>query len=222
MRFLIALCLLTFLPGGPAQQQAASPQTHVKPCSPKQSTELPYEYRRAIFRAVRPPGARPALTIYLGRLSPLVLTLDAKPRLWFSSSTWDDMAKTITGLAASCQLGTEADEIAAQLNVEWKSADLTPEQFADLHRDLIDALGKYSAGAQPMYEELAPNGLTAIYLDAWIYPVRYETEYQYIEVDPIADPKVEANRAILAWVHRVDKLAAEKFHRPFPDAMDDW
>jgi hypothetical protein len=222
VRFLIALCMLMLTLGVQAQQSSTATKPS-KPCRQKKDAEFPFDYRHAILQEVRPPAEkRPALTIEFGRLAPLVLTLDRnEARLWSTTSTFDDMDKKINQLYASCKLEAYPSRVVDQLEIEWESTDLTMEEFADLHRALLDAMGKYSAGAQPIYEGLARDGQTSIYLDAWQYFVIYKTEYQFMEVDPIADPKVEANRAILAWIHRVDKLAETKFHRPFPDAMDD-
>jgi hypothetical protein len=211
VRFLIALCALMLLPNSSPAQQSTSAAKAPKPCHRNKDVEFPFEYRREIFQQVRPPAEkRPVLTVNLGRLSPLVLTLDRnQARIWSTTSSFDDMGKKIEQLYASCKLEERPSQIVDQLEVEWQSADLTMEEFADLHR------------AQPIYQVLARDGQTSLYLDAWTYFVRYETEYQFMEVDPIADTKLEANRAILAWIHRVDKLAEAKFHRPFPDAMDD-
>lgn len=185
------------------------------PCA-AQSKGLPDFYREAVLSHIEPPDWKHSLLrISIGKEKKLALWTDGdRFRLW--TNTFDMAEKTVGEflfrLDDSCRLPADPAQAAALVRVKWESADLSAEQFAEIHQHLVDALSQYVAQSARKYPTIMSTKSSAIYLDARMFSIRYENGYERLTVDVIDDPKEQG--PMLDWIYQLEKLAEGKFHRP--------
>ena len=180
----------------------------------------------AVGRALAPTDFyKSGVQIKLG--IPTQLALEITPaggRLWWSNFTYKELEEQLERMAKNCLLASGADANAAQLDVKWKSADLSASEFDALHSEFIAAFASYVTEAEPLYAQHVQDWramLNAIYLDAWGFEVNYKTPYQEFTASGVQDTKQKANVAMIAWLHHLDAVAATMFKHSFPDVMDE-
>jgi hypothetical protein len=115
-------------------------------------------------------------------------------------------------LEDSCRLPADPAQAAALIRVRWESADLSAEQFAKIHQQLVDALSQYAGQAQRRYSTIMNTKSSAVYLDTRVFPIHYYNGYERLTLDVFDDPKEHAT--MLDWIYQVEKLAEQKFHHP--------
>jgi hypothetical protein len=210
MKSLLIIVVFSLVPVGAVHAQDA--KEHTNPgfeCGPY----LPDGYMKTLLTYIEPPKWRPGLVqISVGAGTKLDLWSDGNHfKLWTNTISPADIDQFFSDLDKSCKLPADPHEAFGLLTIKWESADLSAEQFSKIHRALTNAFSRYAFGAQAFY----PRNVLSVYLDYGSWHVEYETSYQHLEADIWSDPKFEANKPMLDWIHDLHKLAAEKFHRSF-------
>jgi len=180
-------------------------------CSPQQQG-LAYFFEEKALESIEPPNWKHALIrIGVSSGTKLYLSTDGeKFTLWTSSTTFRDADRFLLNLERSCRLPIEPQDAAALIPVKWESVDLKVEDFAQIHRDLTNALARYAASAQENYASILETNGRAIYLDATAFRVVYDNSYQSFQAEVVDDPK--QNKAMLEWIQKLQKVAEERFH----------
>jgi hypothetical protein len=142
-------------------------------------------------------------------------------KLWWSNFTYKELEEQLEQMAKNCLLASGADATAAQLEVKWKSTELSASEFDALHAELIAAFASYAAEAGVLYEQQGREMKKVVYLDASGFEVSYKTSYQEFTASGVQDTKQKANLAMITWLHHLDAIAATRFKHAFPDVLDE-
>lgn len=206
--FLLSCVVVTM-----AQQQR--PRTNPPSACGDQSLGIPAFYYEAVVSHFEPPGFHKSLiSIAEGAEIKVVLVTDGeKFELWTDTpnTPQENVNEFLLNLDQSCRLPPDPADAANLIKVKWESKELSSDQFAQLHRAFTTALSQYVVNAQNRYNSLIVTPMLSIYTDAIRYPIVYYNNQEHIEVEAWDIPE----DPIVAWVHKLKKLAEDKFHRPF-------
>jgi hypothetical protein len=216
VRLIIIVGMLALVVAAPMRAQQKQPRTNPGTnCgdgSPLRNDNNFNEfYLRAVYDYFEPPDWSPAqIMITVSGEGTLKLWTNGKRfKLWTYTTMPHNINKYLDDLSDSCRLPGNPSEAARLIKVKWESADLSSEQFAQIHQNLTNALSQYVSSAQQRYS--APEG--HIYLDATSYRVEYDNTYGHVDFEVMEDP--ERFKPVLDWIHQLQKLAEASFHRPF-------
>lgn len=216
MRIMALAAAFVILGAAPAHPQQKRPRTNpATKCGDeslwRNDNSFSEFYSKAVYDNFEPPDWKKAsirITVD-GEASLKLWTNGEQFKLWTYTTKPRNINKYLDDLSDSCRLPGSPAEVAALVKIKWESADLSSEQFAQIHRNLIQALSQYVSSAQQRYKALTPM----IYLDAIGFRVKYDNPIEDINVEVVEDPK--QYKPILDWIHDLQKLAEVKFHRPF-------
>ena len=204
----VAFCVLSVpLPSAAQSHTRTNPGTH---CGDE---GFPDYYLNTMFSYIQPPGWRDSyLRISVGVSPEIAFATNGREfKIWTDVIEPPNLWRTLSGLSKACRLPADPADVVPLLKIKWESANITPSQFAQIHKDLIEALSQYILKAQQRYDQ----GKQVVFLDSSGYRVRYRNSYEEIEVAVTNDP--DEFKPLLDWIDEVKKLFQEKFHRPYEE-----
>ncbi|MGI0085835.1 MAG: hypothetical protein ACREBQ_12210 [Nitrososphaerales archaeon] len=214
LRIVVAVVACLFTVVSLQGQQRHAKTNPPAPCG-DQSSGIPDFYYQSVIGDFLPPGFRGSLIhISEGAEIKLVLLTDGK-----KFELWTDTPETpirsvnqfLLDLDQSCRLPPDPDDAVALIKLKWESRELSPDQFAQLHRDFTNALSQYVANAQDRYSTLVTTQMLSIYPDAIRYPIVYYNNHESIKIEAWDVPTDPVSK----WVHELKRFGEESFHRPF-------
>lgn len=211
MRIVVAFLFLVMVGVALQARQQGNVRTNPGlPCG-DQSSGLPDFYEETFLRRIEPPRWRNSVVrIAVGAGIKLDLWTDGQQfKLWTDTLTPRNIDSFLLNLDQSCRLPADPADAVALVKVKWESVDLSPTQFAQIHRGFTNALAEYASRAQLRYG----TTMTVIHLDASSFPIVYDNSHEHVEVQVWDDPKED--KPLLAWIEQLERLAKESFHRPF-------
>jgi len=210
---IFVLCTSTFLPA-----RAEKPRTNPgKPCG-DDSKGLPGFYYEAVLARISPPE-NSLLSISLTGEKTIVLEATGdRFELW--ADTFDIPQKTIhqflMDLDQQCHLPVDPQDAAALVKVRWESREISPTQFLELHRDFLQVLSAFVSKARDRDSSMLETKMLTMHLDAFRFTIVYENHTEHIEVQAWDVPeKGKPMDPVVKWALHLQKLAEDKFHRPF-------
>ena len=215
MRSFIVAALVLF---SAALLQGQKPQAQTNPgaaCG-DQSVGLPDFYYEAVLEHIQPPVGRGVISIMMGGEKKLVLWTDGeKFQLLMDTpdTAQEGINKFLLDLDQSCRLPADPADAAALIKVKWESKELSPVQFAQIHRDFTSALSQYVSKIQERYGSRA----LVEYLDAIRFSIVYDNNHEHIEVEAWDVPENGKTSPMIKWAHEFRKLAKDSFPGSFAD-----
>jgi len=219
MRSYVLALLILFFPASLQSQQVQQRANPAEPCHNQKKWTIPDDYYFAVLAAIKPPGlGRSLVRIVFGGEIKIVLWTDGE-KFQLSTDTFDlpqkSIGKFLLDLDRSCQLPPDPEDAAALIKFNWENKQLSAAQFAQFHDGFATALAQYVAKIQVRYRPLMSRGMIGSYLDAVNYKIIYDNTYEHNEVNAWDVPENNALNPMAAWVHELQKFAAQTFHRPF-------
>lgn len=199
----------------------ASDQQHVKQgvdqaCRGNDRPQLTDSYFKAVLDHIQPPEWEHWLIrITLGKEKKLVLLTDGKK---FELDTDVPEARVydfLMHLDETCQLPKNPADAFNLMKIKWERSELSPAQFAQLHREFTTALLQDVTAIQESYDSLISGQMYGVYVDAVRPSIEYEFSRMQIGIDVWDVPEGHKMDHMVDWVHKLQSLGEEKFHRPF-------
>jgi len=216
------LAALILIPATLMRAQQPGQTNPGKPCG-EESVNIPAYYYESVLSRIEfglpsAPYDRPVIKIAVGAEIKLILWTDGeKYQLWtdIPQVPQESIGAFLFHLDDICQLPPDPWDAAAMIKITWEHKDLSADQFAQIHRDFIEALSKYVGKIQDRYSPLITTKQLFIYLDAWRHPIVYDNgDSEHIELR-VWDVDEKDGAPLLAWVRELQKLGADSFHRQF-------
>jgi hypothetical protein len=101
------------------------------------------------------------------------------------------------------------------MNLKWESKELSADQFAQLHRDFTSALAQCVAKMQDRYSSIKSTRLYVVHLDSEGYSIVYNNSHEHVDLEAWSENEDHPVSPMIDWVHELQKLAEDSFHRPF-------
>lgn len=215
MRRLILAAVFILIASVPIESQLKGNRTNPASTCGDDSAGIPDFYDTAVFDQLHPPDWEKSLIrISVGNQRKLVLWTDGeKFKLWTDTVTPGNIEKFLHDLDRDCRLPPNPAAVTAFLKVKWESVDLSPAEFARIHREFTSASAQYVSKAQGRYNLMMQTKLRSIWLDAIEYTVVYDNNDEQYQVKVIENSKEYG--AMLDWIHGLQMLAERSFHRHF-------
>lgn len=211
----LALCPALLLGGQRQRQPKANPSS---PCG-KQSKGVSDFYYEAVLERIEPPSwGRPLIKIVVGGEIKLGLWTDGEKFELLTNmppTPRKNVGDFLNDLDDSCRLPPNPADAVALMNLKWESKELSADQFAQLHRDFIRALAQYVAKMQDRYSSMISTRLYVIHLDSEGYSVVYDNSHEHVDIEAWNENEDHPVSPMIDWVHELQKLAEDSFHRPF-------
>jgi hypothetical protein len=178
-----------------------------------QSKGLPASYYETVLARIQPPGWQNAvISITEGAERKLVLWTDGeKFKLWTDTPDQENIDGFLLDLDQSCRLPADPADALTLMKFKWESKELSPDQFAQLHREFTSALSQYVSKTQERYEVLVSTRSHIVWMDAIRYPIVYDNNHEHVEVEAYYVP----DDPVVKWVLALKKLGEDSFHRSF-------
>jgi hypothetical protein len=214
-----AICPAAALHAEQLQKQTRNPRrTNPASACGDDSRGVPDFYYEAVLARIKVPDRQNRLIrITVSEEIELVLWTDGeKFELWTDTldTPQKDVRKFLDDLDGSCRLPPDP-AAAALIKVKWESKSLSSDQFAQIHNDFMKALTQYVAKIRERFDPLMATKMSAVYVDASYYPIVYDNAYEHAEVEPWDVPDNGVVSPMINWVHQLQKLVEDSFHRPF-------
>lgn len=194
------------------QHSATNPGS---PCGDR-SKGVPDFYYNAVLGELTPPGwGKSLIRINVGAETKLDLWTNGEKFLLWTNVNPKSIGDFLNGLDQSCQLPPDPAEAVALMKIQWESKEISSEQFADLHSSFTDALVQYASKVQKRYGSLIGKHLSTIHLDAEGYSIVYDNSHEHVALFAWNENDDYPLNPLIVWVHELQKLAEQSFHRSF-------
>jgi len=211
---LVAFTMLISSAGVSAQQQTKRSVEHT--CDETENHRLTDSYYKAVLSYIEPPAwDKSLIRITLGRERKLVLITDGEKYELDTDVPETSVYDFLTHLDESCRLPKDPKQAFSMIKVEWERSELSSAQFAQLHRDFTKALTEGVTQIQENYSAIIARKLYGVYVDAVRPSIVYEYSRLQIGIEIWDVQEDDKTDAIIEWVHTLQRLGEEKFHRQF-------
>ena len=165
-------------------------------------------YAGVVWERIEPPGFRGGRIVITINLDPqsklLLIAKDGRFELWRGTLS-QNIYGLVNDLDKACRLPLNPALAVSLVEVDWKSLEITPAEFAALHGDLTAGLSRSISAAQSRYgPELRGGG--RMVLHAKQYTILYDNSgYEHFEFR--VDDYAPDDNPLVNWVHRVETLS---------------
>lgn len=210
----MALFLLAVAPL-PAQQRRQSVTNPGALCGEKSKGVSDFYYEAALKDITPPDWARSLIRISVGGEIKLDLWTNGDKFVLWTNTSAKNVGDFLNGLDESCHLPPDPADAVALMKVKWESKQLSPDQFAQLHRDFTTALSQYVAKMQNRYTSMIETHTSVTHLDAEGYSIVYDNSHEHVELFAWNENDDHPPNPMITWTHQLLRLAEDSFHRPF-------
>jgi len=215
LRLVVSTAIIIFAGTG-LQAQEQKSQTNPGSACAEQSKGVPDFYYDAALKDITPPNwVKSLVRISVGGEIKLDLWTDGQKFLLWTNTNPQTVGDFLNGLDQSCSLPSDPSEAVTLMKVHWESTEISPEEFANLHRTFTSALMKYTSMMQSRYSSAIENRLSSVHLDAEGYPILYDNSHERVELFAWNESNQRPLNPLINWVHRLQRLAEDRFHRSF-------
>jgi len=202
MRIMSCALMVTMVPALWSQGANSRPQS----CTP--SPQVEGLYATEAWKSVSPPELSPSvIVISVSINSAMKLFIRARDNRTFDivrGALKRPLGEVLKQLSTSHRLPDNPYDAGKLLPIEWETASISPEQFADLHRSFTSALAKLVEDAQSRSREVLMNGGRISF-----HNTQYQIDYSndgYESFEAIVDD-VSTNDGhpdpLVVWVHQL-------------------
>jgi len=173
-------------------------------------------YHAVLERALRPRNWQTSLiTISIsasGSESKLILREENGSFELMRGTADSDIHKQLISLDTSCQLPSDPLDAAELVHVNWSKAELSADNFRQIHDEFASALSQVAAKMQARYINLLATHTAYLNLHTAQYSIVYDNKFEHVQVvaDDVTGNPAEIDPTI-RWVHSVLLLSEKSF-----------